>query len=676
MIEYRERDFLEMMTYWFSDLELYGNEVPEKAPSVWQDIGKVLAAATRYDTGAHIAPIRAVPVSTGVGKSLALRLFALLHADQTNWLLAAREIADCETLRRDLDDMAVVLLRKKLIARIPSVGIWATGHRDPNSFGCDILCVTHEACRRAGGSTRMFNDFNEGRPEYPTPEKPEFSRVQPGLLARRWVADESYKLSDDSAFDLGRMVSLSSVLGQILSKSDWLAECAGEVQTSPETLHAAVVTLQAAVAEIVAWGTDPTSPKFKGSFTTDTAGIGLIARLLEAADAPKLLRQIDGGGLKSDQAMVEAFECVKANWGIRYGSGEQVSVLNTVTLLPLRAPSLTILDATARHSAALLGLPASIPVDFCEDLCTPSRQPRLYDRVCVHPLLLDEGSHKAVEKRLTGEIVKEAVAQARKGLPKEIRNGQPEDARVLLMTWKSVKPAVERMLRESKITGVTVGHWGKDDRGTNSHKGCSAIVLLGAFRQPDALYQSMLLAHAGPCPTEEDYTKAAGQARSFQSADMTAAAIQAINRISVRTVVDTDGRCNPANVVVAVTARTWDVLRDPIQEAMPGIQLMPSTEMDLMSLAPREGRTRQNSDVATSTDRLIRYVQGQPQGSLCGTAFNDLLAKVGVTSHYAKSLLRREATDATAHLGRSLRDLGYTTVGSGRGRSTMKLQRA
>ena len=243
-------------------------------------------------------------------------------------------------------------------------------------------------------------------------------------------------------------------------------------------------------------------------------------------------------------------EAIMQNWSLYARKGKQHILTTGRVIIPRELMSAVIMDATA----------ALDPIyDLLGDaihLITPPENIRSYANVTLH---ISTG-HKVGKQALSKAPERDASAFMT-GLSRYVA----DNSKLLICTHKASKPHLEGY-------GANVVNWGAID-GKNDWKGCNTVALFGLFYLDRIQPEVSLIAlqkWAGHNFTDTEYSEAIEE---LYWGHVAVTAVQAINRVQCRTMIDEQGNCHPTDVYVLLPEiKRAKNITQPIARAMPGIK--------------------------------------------------------------------------------------------------------
>lgn len=174
-----------------------------------------------------------------------------------------------------------------------------------------------------------------------------------------------------------------------------------------------------------------------------------------------------------------------------------------------------------------------------------------------------------VGKGFMGENRKELVEDFMSEMA-PVLNGR----KTLVVTHKEVEP----ILQKHATDDMSLAHWGAVD-GSNQWRDCEAVVLFGLPYMPDTWSANVFMALQHPTSTEwlnDPSERAWGDYQDIRKAleigQLVTDMVQAINRIRVRKVVDSEGNCPEAEGYLLLPRGQDGVdILNGITKAMPGV---------------------------------------------------------------------------------------------------------
>jgi hypothetical protein len=279
--------------------------------------------------------------------------------------------------------------------------------------------------------------------------------------------------------------------------------------------------------------------------------------------------------------------------------GKWHSINSAALAVPLDAPGPVVLDATAR---------ANFLWDLFEEKherpAIPSHA-RDYSSVTLHV-----ARSTGLGKKTMTERIRERLPRIKKGLEAAIG---PERS-VFLCVHKDVEEVITKKPKSGKgkswverlnFKTCSVGHWGAID-GRNTWQDCDTAVIIGLPYLPQTWATNRFGALQG-VPDDKwlqapEWKQYKNVRKVMEQRQMSVSVIQAINRICCRRVIDAQGHCPPASILIVLPQDAMgDAVLDDIKVDMPGIKVRP---WDFALDAPKEKKPR----TGTTHIRLIDYM--------------------------------------------------------------------
>lgn len=345
--------------------------------------------------------------------------------------------------------------------------------------------------------------------------------------------------------------------------------------------------------------------------------------------------------------VLEAVQVMLEEFAYYHRSGAQHTLNSARYIIPKGMPGVLVLDATARSNVTyeLLGggvMIADVP-----------RGIRNYENVTLHVARTTSGMGKTKMEKTKHARLPRLAAELRKQLP----GGR----QVFLCVHKCAKDLAGTY--STKELPLHVGYWGAVD-GKNDWQHCNAAVIFGLYWQDPTRPINNVFAIDGP--KDASWLKAPRHGEHedilavISQKDVSASVIQAINRICIRRVTDTEGRCAEADVYI-VLPKDWRgdaILRD-IHTNMPG---MNELAWDFEPDGPKVYAPRSNS-VAQAVIELMRTREpGQ-------TPLSYIRTQLSLTSRQF-GRLKEDLAKVASNLSAALRELGVLYKVEGRGSAT------
>jgi len=260
--------------------------------------------------------------------------------------------------------------------------------------------------------------------------------------------------------------------------------------------------------------------------------------------------------LEDVQIMLEGFAYYHRN-------GAQHSLNSSRYLVPREMPGVLLLDATARCNVIYDLLAGGVVVAEAPEGV------RDYSNVTLNVARTASG---------LGKTKMEETKQTR--VPRLLDNLAEvlgPDRKVFLCVHKCVKDLAATYSAER--LPFRVGYWGAVD-GSNAWADCDVAVIFGLYWQDPTRPINNVFAIDGPKETSwlraPSYGDHPDILALISQKDVSASVIQAINRVRCRKVIDTQGRCEPADIFI-VLPKDWrgDAILEDIRANMPNIRETP-----------------------------------------------------------------------------------------------------
>ncbi|MES2031959.1 MAG: hypothetical protein V4477_22495 [Pseudomonadota bacterium] len=350
---------------------------------------------------------------------------------------------------------------------------------------------------------------------------------------------------------------------------------------------------------------------------------------------------------------LEACQALYSQWLYYAKSGDEHSLNSSSLSVPWGIPGPVVLDATAR---------AEFLWDLLEDkariVLTPSHV-RDYGSVKLYVARC-----KGVGKRTMTASFKQRFAR----LADDLEQRLPRSSSVFLCTHQANEPSAKAAGMD--FQRFSVGHWGAVD-GKNDWTDHDTAVIFGLPYRDQTWANNTFFATQGV--QDDEWLKQpkwkvhADVRRVMMQRQLSVSAIQAINRIRLRRVVDAEGRCPEANVFIVLPPdNTGDAILKSITDDMPGLKVVDwPFEMD----GPKVRRPRKGSSHAA----LLSMMESRLPGRM---ALSHVARELSLGAH-AMRALKETLRDREKDLTKALNVMGveYLVEGHGRGAKTFLLKR-
>lgn len=366
----------------------------------------------------------------------------------------------------------------------------------------------------------------------------------------------------------------------------------------------------------------------------------LGARMQDAATRQSIARRVD--------QTLEACQALYDQWFYYAKSGDEHSLHSSSLSVPWGIPGPVVLDATAR---------AEFLWDLLEDrsftVPTPSHV-RDYSSVTLH-IARESG----VGKRTMAAKFKSRFPR----LASDLEARLPSGSSVFLCTHKDNAGTARHI--GMGFEKFAVGHWGAVD-GRNDWADFDTAVIFGLPYRDQNWANNTFFATQGI--QSDEWLKAPvwgahkDVRRVMQQRQLSVSIIQAINRVRLRRVIDSEGRCPDANVFIVLPKdRDGDAILRDVLEDMPGLKV---AEWDFEMDGPKVRRPRKGS----FHEALIAFMEAR----LPGRTPISMLTRELNPGNSALKKLPEALRDETHPLAVALSAMGvdYLVEGAGRGRKS------
>lgn len=366
----------------------------------------------------------------------------------------------------------------------------------------------------------------------------------------------------------------------------------------------------------------------------------LGAHMHDAATRRTIARRVD--------QTLEACQALNDQWFYYAKSGDEHSLHSSSLSIPWGIPGPVVLDATAR---------AEFLWDLLEDksftVPTPSHV-RDYSSVTLHV-----ARESGVGKRTMTAKFKSRLPR----LASDLEARLPPNSSVFLCTHKDNAGTARHI--GMGFERFAVGHWGAVD-GRNDWSEYDTAVIFGLPYRDQNWANNTFFATQGV--QSDEWLKAPAWGvhkdvrRVMQQRQLSVSVIQAINRVRLRRVIDSDGRCPEANVFIILPKdRDGDAILSDILKDMPGLNV---SDWDFKMDGPKVRRPRKGS----FHEALVAFMEARLPGR---TPFSMLTREMSPGASAMKKLpeaLRDAAHPLTVAL--SAMGVEYLVEGAGRGRKS------
>jgi hypothetical protein len=297
-------------------------------------------------------------------------------------------------------------------------------------------------------------------------------------------------------------------------------------------------------------------------------------------------------------------QCLKAlhytyrAWIYCAGKGEDYTLNTARLLIPDGAKGAVVLDATADVNAVY-----DVGGKRFNRIPTPQGV-RSYRNFTLHVSRdhkVGKGPMVADAKKLTGSLIQDL-------------NGRLGNERqAFIVCHKDVEPILNSW---DTSFDMSTGHWGAID-GSNGWRDCDTVVIFGLNYLPKTWTANIFMALNGPQDTEwlrdrdlrgfgghEDIRKA------LANGHLATTIIQAINRISCRKVVDSEGNCPESEGYILLPyGELADTLLDHIRRSMPDINIVEDWTFEVSKAKTPGKRSKSNN-------ALVKFIENMGEGKV------------------------------------------------------------
>lgn len=315
-------------------------------------------------------------------------------------------------------------------------------------------------------------------------------------------------------------------------------------------------------------------------------------------------------------------------------------------LLPSELKGIVMLDATSRQNTLvkLLG----------EDKVIRPIMPKArdYSSVTLHVARTKQGVGKTKSNA-------EAAPRATK-IASFIQKNSKLDDKWLVICPKGARPEYEKKLQDFPFFEGDVAHWG-DVSGRNDWNDYQNVIITSLpYRPPHHATNLVLLFWGfidGENYSESDVIKdwREGMERGVLIADV----VQAVNRIRCRRVIDTQGRCSPANIYLMLPENeTGEYVLDQLKLEMDGIKVK-DWAFDFDRSQKKTGPRKPKSASAKDDQMILATIRNL--GTQANTIQLDQLTHACGLKYDRKQMsrLQDKCRDNRYALAKGLRNLGF-----------------
>lgn len=609
--------------------------------SLWRIMCENFIAATRDAATGVQSPWRILQPPTGTGKTEGARIYAAMQADLNHnasgdtkpvgVIIVTRLIEEADRLARDIN---------ATVGRRVAVAHHSNGYVGAEELhASDVVIITHTAFLNANRGVKQGDVAPWDRLVTWRGGQRLLTIIDEALAN---VVDESSATTEGLAFVLG-------LIPPALRAS--LPQEVAVLEQVHRVLQAFVDLDNSDGSMAMIWG-EGNSPA-----SIDLGPLRSAMKVLpydrmvygrtNGKDRQRLAERVD--------RMIQAVEACLAQYAYYSKAGDWHSINSAALAVPLNTPGPVVLDATARTNF-LWDL-------FEERHVRPAIPGRARDYSTVR---LHVARATALGKNSMEDKVRERLPRVKRA----IEDALSEDRSVFLCVHKGVaeNAVTTQWAMGSKFASFSVGHWGAVD-GLNKWKDYDVAVILGLPYRPQTWATNVFCALQG---AQDDTWLGSPEWRQYKNVrkemerrQLSVSMIQAINRICLRRVIDSQGRCPPADVFIVLPQdATGDAILEDIKLDMPEIDVR---HWDFELDPPKVKKPRNGS----SHQRLIEYMAGSEPGTVPLSTVQHALSLRCIKK------LRETLNDNAHPATRELREMGVTYIpGLGRGSKSYLLKAA
>jgi hypothetical protein len=223
--------------------------------------------------------------------------------------------------------------------------------------------------------------------------------------------------------------------------------------------------------------------------------------------------------------------------------------------------SVVVLDATSNVDHYYKIYPNVVMVDLL------TKNVRSYKNVDLY-VVKDQ---KTGQDALCGKDIKDAVNNILDHVPVEF-----EESKLLIFTFNKLEKALKKTLNQEAFSDrVDIDHFGNLN-GKNNYKEHTMLYIFGTFFKPDSVFTDIqALSTRGNVDCFNNTDEVREERKLLRSSNISAELIQAINRISCRSIVDSDGNCQKCSIYLQLPTDKVlaGLIMKCIQKEMPGINV-------------------------------------------------------------------------------------------------------
>jgi hypothetical protein len=244
---------------------------------------------------------------------------------------------------------------------------------------------------------------------------------------------------------------------------------------------------------------------------------------------------------------------------------------------------------------------------------------------------------KTGQDALCGKDIKGAVNSILDHVPVEF-----EESKLLIFTFNKLEKALKKTLNQEAFSGrVDIDHFGNLN-GKNNYKEHTMLYIFGTFFKPDSVFTDIqALSTRGNVDCFNNTDEVIEERKLLKNSNISAELIQAINRISCRSIVDSDGNCQKCSIYLQlpVDKVLAELIMESIQKEMPVINVH-DWHFDLI-------KSKKSGRKSTYENEFVAALKSIPVGeSKLHVLLDNLPFKKGIKDKIKKRISDNDADDS------------------------------
>ena len=244
---------------------------------------------------------------------------------------------------------------------------------------------------------------------------------------------------------------------------------------------------------------------------------------------------------------------------------------------------------------------------------------------------------KTGQDALCGKDIKGAVNSILDHVPVEF-----EESKLLIFTFNKLEKALKKTLNQEAFSDrVDIDHFGNLN-GKNNYKEHTMLYIFGTFFKPDSVFTDIqALSTRGNVDCFNNTDEVIEERKLLKNSNISAELIQAINRISCRSIVDSDGNCQKCSIYLQlpVDKVLAELIMESIQKEMPGINVH-DWHFDLI-------KSKKSGRKSTYENEFVAALKSIPVGeSKLHVLLDNLPFKKGIKDKIKKRIADNDADDS------------------------------